>query len=52
MNTTDGATARATANNVLTPFSPSPTHLLVNDEDEMLKKVAPASFATALAIKV
>ena len=37
---TAGSSAAATANMVFTIFSPSPIHLLVRLEDEMLKKVA------------
>lgn len=38
---------RATLNNMRTSFSPSPCHLLVSDDAEMLKKVALASLASA-----
>ena len=40
LKTTDGARYEATANRVLTSFSPSPIHLDVSDELEMEKNVA------------
>jgi hypothetical protein len=41
MKMTDGCLYPATANKVFTSFSPSPIHLLVREELEMEKKVAP-----------
>lgn len=52
MKIIDGSYSDATSNNVLTNFSPSPTHLDVRDEADILKNVACASFANALAMNV
>ena len=52
MNMTLGCLTSATANRVLTSFSPSPTHLLVKELALMLKKVDLDSLAIALPIKV
>jgi hypothetical protein len=52
MNITDGARYLATAKRVLTNASPSPIHLDVREELEMLKNVAPLSCEMALAIRV
>mmetsp|Transcript_10779 Transcript_10779/g.14280 ORF Transcript_10779/g.14280 Transcript_10779/m.14280 type:complete len:119 (-) Transcript_10779:8-364(-) len=52
INTTAGSLNAATANMVRTNFSPSPIHLLVNEELDMEKKVEPLSWAMALPIKV
>ena len=41
------------ANNALTIFSPSPTHLLVNDDADILKKfISAISAASAFTSKV
>ena len=52
MKMTAGCRAAATANSVRTIFSPSPIHLLVREEAEMLKKVALMLLAIALPISV
>jgi len=52
IKTTAGSLTAATANNVRTSFSPSPIHLLVSDDEEMEKKVAPDSCAIAFPINV
>ena len=52
INTTAGCLYPATANKVLTNFSPSPIHLLVSEELDIEKKVAPDSCAIAFPIKV
>lgn len=52
MNTTAGCLKAATANKVRTVFSPSPIHLLMSDEAEIEKKVAPDWCAIALPMRV
>mmetsp|Transcript_35589 Transcript_35589/g.38556 ORF Transcript_35589/g.38556 Transcript_35589/m.38556 type:complete len:241 (-) Transcript_35589:143-865(-) len=52
IKTTAGCLYPATANKVLTSFSPSPIHLLVREELEIEKKVAPDSCAIAFPINV
>ena len=52
MKTIDGAASAASWKRHLTSFSPSPTHLLVRLAAEMLKNVARASLASALASSV
>jgi hypothetical protein len=49
MKIIEGCMARATPNNALTIFSPSPSHFDVREEALMLKKVAFDSAQTALA---
>lgn len=52
MKTMEGCISVATAKRVRTSFSPSPCHLDVSEEADMLKKVAFASAASALASSV
>jgi hypothetical protein len=52
MNMTAGCRVEATAKSARTIFSPSPIHLDVSEEAEILKKVAPAEHAMALPIIV
>ncbi len=47
-----GLCSAATLKRVRTSFSPSPIHLEVKEDAEMLKNVAPAWCAMALAIRV
>ena len=52
MKITEGASTRATANSARTSFSPSPIHLLVIVDAEMLKNVDLDCAAMALQISV
>mmetsp|Transcript_31891 Transcript_31891/g.73267 ORF Transcript_31891/g.73267 Transcript_31891/m.73267 type:complete len:418 (-) Transcript_31891:59-1312(-) len=52
INTTDGSRKAATEKRVRTNFSPSPIHLLVNEELEMAKNVASLSCAIAFPMSV
>jgi hypothetical protein len=49
INTIDGLFSRAVSNIILTSFSLSPSHLEVRSDEDMLRKVASASVATAFA---
>jgi hypothetical protein len=52
MKITAGCFCRASSNNALMSFSPSPKYLEVTDEAEIEKKTKPDSVATALASMV